>query len=110
MVCESADETCAVLCLLGQCAPLKASGQSDEAADTASTFHKHWRAEFDEVMKHSLNRRRDRLMKRVERIATGATDAAVDPGQENIAPNHQAQQASPAKSSCEIEAQTENSG
>lgn len=110
MVCESADETCAALCFRGQCAPLKASGQSDEAVGSASTFHKHWRAEFDEIMKHSLNRRRDRLMKRVERIPKGTADAAVDPGQENIAPNQQAQPAPSAKSSCEIEAQTENSG
>jgi len=79
MVCTSAEELQARLALraLWQPAP------SDDAAPTTSIFHRHMRAEFDEVLKAGLSRRISRLESKVNRLIDGGGNNSNGQGTES---------------------------
>jgi len=86
MTCASAEELQARLALRALWAPAQASNSkhnADDSPPTTSTFHRHMRAEFDEVLKAGLSRRLGRLERKVNRLIEGSSG---NNGQENISP------------------------
>lgn len=72
--CASAEEVQARLALRALWGPAQASTNTqggDDSVPTTSTFHRHLRAEFDDVLKASLSRRHSRLERHVNRLIEG---------------------------------------
>lgn len=120
MVCASAEELqarLAIRALWSPCREPAAGGpNNDDVAPPAMTFHRHRRAEVDEVLKAGLSRRLERLERQVNCILESGAKHA---GQENGAHEAITNGASPTESATngsaiadmsETEAQTDSTG